>query len=185
MTSATVTTPSLAGTSWSIDSAHTQVEFAVKHMMLAKVRGRFAEFEGSVAFETDDIASAAIEVRIAAASIDTRVAQRDEHLRSADFFDVAQYPELRFVSRRIEARGDAEYRVVGELTIRGVTREVTLDARFEGTGTDPWGGTRIAFSASGSIDRRDYGLTWNQALEAGGILVGDEVRLSIEAELVL
>jgi polyisoprenoid-binding protein YceI len=180
-----VAAPALAGTRWAIDSAHTQVEFAVKHMMLAKVRGRFAEFEGSVAFETDEVTSAAIEVRIAAASIDTRVAQRDEHLRSADFFDVGQYPELRFTSRRIEERGDDEYRVVGELTIRGVAREVTLDARFEGTGRDPWGGTRIAFSAAGRIDRREYGLTWNQALETGGILVGDEIRLAIEAELVL
>lgn len=181
MSTATVT---LAGTSWSVDAAHSSLEFAVKHMMLATVKGRFAQVDGKVSFAADDLASARVEVSVDVESIDTRNRQRDDHLRSADFFDVANWPKLTFVSRRIEETGEGGYRVVGDLTMRGVTRELSLAATFEGEGQDPWGGTRMAFHATGRLDRREFGLTWNQALEAGGILVGDEVRLSIDVELV-
>ena len=175
---------SLAGTRWEIDPAHTSVEFAVKHMKIATVKGRFAELSATLAVGSDDLASATVAVDIDAASIDTRSAQRDEHLRSADFFDVANHPRLTFRSRSVAAKGDGEYRIVGDLTIRGVTRELVLDAEFQGSGRDPWGGTRLGFTAAGRVDRREFGLTWNAALEAGGFLVGDDVRLTIDAQFV-
>jgi len=178
-------TLTLAGTDWHIDAAHSNLEFAVKHMMLATVRGRFGQVEGTVRFRGDEPETAAVTVVVDVASIDTRSGQRDAHLRSADFFDEASFPQLAYVSRIIEATGEDRYRMVGDLTMRGVTREVVLDARFEGEGQDPWGGTRMAFHATGKLDRRDFGLTWNQALETGGILVGEEIRLSIDVELVL
>lgn len=179
-----IQTESLAGTRWAIDPAHTSVEFAVKHMKIATVKGRFAELTATLAVEADDLATATVVVDIDAASLDTRSEQRDEHLRSADFFDVANHPRLTFRSRSVTARGDGEYRIVGDLTIRGVTRELVLDAEFQGSGQDPWGGTRLGFTAAGRVDRRDFGLTWNAALEAGGFLVGDEVRLAIDAQFV-
>lgn len=177
-------TQELTGQKWGIDAAHTSVEFAVKHLMLATVKGRFGQVAGSVELTGEDLASARIEVVIDVASIDTRAEQRDAHLRSPDFFDVANYPEMRFVSRRVEPRGEDGYRVTGDLTIRDVTRQLVLDATFEGRGRDPWGGTRMAFNATGKLDRRDYGLTWNQALEAGGVVVGENIKLSIDVELV-
>jgi polyisoprenoid-binding protein YceI len=177
-------TATLAGTTWAVDAAHSNVEFAVKHMMLATVKGRFAQVAGEVTFGSDDFASAQVKVAVDVASIDTRTQQRDEHLRSPDFFDVANYPELTYEGGRVERTGEDSYRVAGDLTIRGITREVVLHATFEGQGADPWGGTRMAFHATGSLDRREFGLTWNQALETGGILVGDEVKLSIDVELV-
>jgi polyisoprenoid-binding protein YceI len=178
------TTQGLAGTKWSIDAAHSNVEFAVKHMMLATVKGRFAGVAGTVEFDGEELASARVEVAIEVASIDTRAEQRDAHLRSPDFFDAEAYPQMTFRSRGMEAAGADRYLVTGDLEIRGVSREIALTASFEGHGQDPWGGTRMAFHATGKLDRREYGLTWNQALEAGGILVGDEVKLSIDVELV-
>lgn len=170
---------------WKIDPAHTHVEFGVRHLMIATVKGRFSEVEGSVSVEGDDASTAEIDVSIAAASIDTRVEQRDEHLRSADFFDAERYPLLRFRSTEVERLGDDELRVRGELTIRDVTREVVLAVEERGRAQDPWGGERAGFHASTDLDRTDFGLTWNQALETGGVLVGDTVRISIDAELVL
>ncbi len=171
-------------TIWQLDAAHTQVEFEVKHMMFAKVRGRFTEVDGTLVVgpEGDDSDSLA-SVVIRAASIDSGQAQRDEHLRSADFFDAERFPELTFESRSVTRDGDA-LRIVGELTIRDVTRAVELAVVETGRGTDPWGNERIGFTATATIDRRDFGLTWNQALEAGGILVGNDVRISIEAQAV-
>jgi len=177
-------TQELAGTTWSIDAAHTNVEFGVKHMMLATVKGRFAEVAGTVEFAGDDLSTAQVRVVAEAASIDTRSGQRDAHLRSPDFFDAAAYPQLTFVSREVQPAGSDEFRVVGDLTLHGVTHELVLAARFEGEGQDPWGGTRMAFHATGKLDRRDFGLTWNQALETGGLLVGEEIKLSIDVELV-
>ncbi|NJD09484.1 MAG: YceI family protein [Gemmatimonadetes bacterium] len=174
----------MAGTSWAIDAAHSNVEFAVKHMMLATVKGRFGKVDGTVEFAGDELTSARVGVVVDIASIDTRVEQRDAHLRSPDFFDAASHPEMRFVSRDVIAVGADSYRVTGDLTIRGVTRELVLEASFEGEGSDPWGGSRMAFHATGKLDRRDYGLTWNQALEAGGVLVGETVKLAIDVELV-
>lgn len=175
---------SLTGTTWNLDASHSNIEFAVKHMMLATVKGRFAEANATVMFGSDEFMSAQVNVEIDVASIDTRSEQRDGHLRSADFFDAEQFPKLTFVSRDVAVKGADEYELTGDLTIRGVTREVVLKATFEGEGQDPWGGTRMAFSATGRIDRKDFGLTWNQALETGGILVGEDIKLSIEAEFV-
>lgn len=170
-------------TTWRIDPAHTQVEFTVKHMMFSKVRGRFESVEGSLRYDADgDIGEAGVAVTLDAASIDTGQKDRDAHLRSADFLDAEQYPELTFQSTSIEARGDDRYRVIGDLTMHGVTRQVELDAELSGQVTDPWGSERIAFHASATIDRRDFGLTWNQALETGGVLVGQEVQISIEVQ---
>ncbi|MBI2940472.1 MAG: polyisoprenoid-binding protein [Chloroflexi bacterium] len=169
---------------WTIDPAHTQVEFAVRHMMVTTVRGRFATFSGSVRADEADPARSSVEVTIDASSIDTREAQRDGHLRSPDFLDAEQFPTLAFRSRRVEALGGDRYRVVGDLTIRDITREAVLDTTFEGRAKDPWGGERAGFSARTSFDRRNYGLTWNIPLEAGGIVVGNEVKISLEVELV-
>jgi polyisoprenoid-binding protein YceI len=170
---------------WQIDPAHTQVEFEVRHMMLAKVRGRFSALTGTLRLSgSDDLEAWSAEAVIESASVSTGQAQRDEHLRSADFFDVERFPELRFESREVRRlEGDA-LSVKGDLTIRGVTREVELDVTESGTGVDPWGNLRVGFSATTTIDRRDYGLTWNQGLEAGGILVGNDVRIVIEAQAV-
>jgi polyisoprenoid-binding protein YceI len=156
-------------------------------MMFTTVRGRFSDLEGTIELNTTSPEDSSVAVTIGAASLDTRVEDRDNHLRSGDFFDVESYPTLTFQSRRVEGSlenpGDS-FKIVGDLTIRGVTREVTLDARFEGTGTDPWGGTRAGFSARTSIDRRDFGLTWNQALETGGVLVGHEVTIDLQVQAV-
>ncbi len=172
-----------AGT-WKIDPVHSQVGFAVRHLMIATVRGRFGGVQGTVRTEEGDPTAASVEVAIDAASIDTREEQRDAHLRSADFFDAASHPTLNYRSRRIDTRPEGTLRVIGDLTIRGITREVALNVTPDGQGRDPWGGERMAFSAAATINRRDFGLTWNQALEAGGVVVGDEVKIAIEVELV-
>jgi len=171
----------MSTTIWTIDPAHTDVEFAVKHMMIATVKGRFSQIEGTA--EVPEAGEPNIEVTIGVGSIDTRQEQRDTHLRSPDFFDVANHPQMRFVSRKTERTGDG-WKIVGDLTIKGVTRPVSLDVTNEGTGKDPWGNERLGVSASTKIDRREFGLTWNAALEAGGFLVGDDVKISINAELV-
>jgi polyisoprenoid-binding protein YceI len=172
-------------TTWQIDNSHTDVEFAVKHLMISTVKGRFAKVEGSVLLDDKDPARSHVGVTIDAASIDTRDEKRDTHLRSADFLDVAGYPTLTFVSRRVEGDPTGGFRIVGDLTIRGVTREIALTVESQGGIKDPWGNEKRGFTAKGKLDRRDFGLTWNVALEAGGIVVGDEVRIAIETELVL
>lgn len=174
----------MATTSWQIDAAHTDIGFAVKHMMISTVKGRFADVSGTLTLDEADPRASSVDVSINAASVDTRQEQRDTHLRSADFFDVENFPALTFRSRLVEAAGTGEYRVTGDLTIRGVTREVVLKVVDEGRGQDPWGNQRAGFSAKTVIDRRDFGLTWNAALEAGGILVGNDVRISLEVQAV-
>ncbi len=169
---------------WNLDLAHSNLGFAIRHMVVSKVRGRFAKYSGAIRLDDDDLTRSSAEVTIDAASIDTGVAQRDAHLRSADFFDVEQFPELRFRSKRVENLGEARYRVVGDLTIRDVTREVALDVEYGGRGKDPWGNERVGFVARGSLDRKDFGLGWNQVLEAGGVLVGDRVDIDIDIEAV-
>jgi len=166
---------------WNIDTVHSGINFSVRHMVVSKVRGRFAKFSGELAIDDADLTRSSVDVAIDAASVDTGNTQRDTHLRSADFFDVETFPELRFRSTRIEKRGDARYAVVGQLTIRDVTREVSLDVEFGGRARDPWGNERLGFVATASVDRKDFGLRWNQALETGGVLVGD--RIDIELEL--
>ncbi len=168
---------------WDIDVAHSAIHFHVRHMVISKVHGRFARWSGAIQLDTADPTRSSVEVTIDAASIDTQVADRDAHLRSADFLDVAKYPNLTFRSTRIEKVG-AGYRVTGELALHGVRREVVLEAEFAGTGKDPWGNERAGFAARATLDRRDYGLTWNAALEAGGVLVGEKVEITIELEAV-
>lgn len=179
-------TKSPAGIStWRIDPGHSHVEFAVRHLMISNVKGRFTDVEGTIRVDDRNPREAEVEILIGAASIDTRQQQRDAHLRSADFFDAEQFPTLTFRGRRIEGNPlEGDFRLVGDLTIRDVTREVALDATSEGLVKDPWGNERAGFSARTKIDRRDYGLRWSQALEAGGVVVGDEVKISVEAELV-
>jgi polyisoprenoid-binding protein YceI len=171
-----------AGT-WTVDPAHSSVEFSVKHMMIATVKGRFTEFDGTLEVG-EDAASAKVFGVIKVSSIDTHEPQRDAHLRSADFFDAEEYPEIRFESNRVEYVGDTNFRVSGGLTIQGITREVELDAIVVGTGRDPWGNERVALEIRGVTDRRDFGLRWNQALEAGGVLVGDKVKLAVDVSAV-
>lgn len=180
-------TASKATTTWNIDPAHTSVEFAVKHMMFTTVRGRFKELKGTVEADEQNPDASRASVEIVASSIDTGVPDRDTHLRSADFLDVENHPTITFRSKRVEgamAKAGDQFRMTGDLTIRGKTIEVTLDCTFEGTGKDPWGGIRAGARATARIDRRDWGLMWNQALETGGILVANEVRIEVEVQAV-
>jgi polyisoprenoid-binding protein YceI len=152
--------------------------------MFATVKGQFPGVSGELRLDEADPSNSSIEVKLDAATIDTHSGQRDEHLRSADFFDVAAHPYLTFVSRRVEALGGSKYRITGDLQIRGTTREVVLDAEETGRGKDPWGQEKLGFVASGGVDRKDFGLTWNQALEAGGVLVSDEVKISVDGQAI-
>jgi polyisoprenoid-binding protein YceI len=174
-------------TTWRLDPAHTSIEFAVKHMMFTTVRGRFKDVKGTIEVDEASPNSSVVDVEIQASSLDTGTADRDAHLRSADFLDVENHPTLTFRSTKVEgamAKEGDKFTVTGDLTIRGTTKPVTLDCVFEGTGKDPWGGTRAGIRATTKIDRRDWGLTWNQALETGGILVANELRIEIEAQAV-
>jgi polyisoprenoid-binding protein YceI len=168
---------------WDIDVGHSAIHFYVRHMVISKVHGRFARWAGTVDLDLADLTRSTVDVRIDAASIDTQVADRDVHLRSPDFLDVAKHPEITFRSRKIAKAGNG-YRVTGDLSLHGVTREVTLEAEFAGTGKDPWGNERAGFSAKTAIDRREFGLRWNAALETGGVLVGEKVEIAIELEAV-
>jgi polyisoprenoid-binding protein YceI len=169
---------------WTIDASHSAVEFAVKHMMITTVRGRFGQVEGGISPVEGGWKAVA---KIDASSIDTRADQRDAHLRSADFLDVENHAEITFESQPANvdfSKPGDRFKLPGTLTIRGVSRPVELDVIYEGRGGDPWGGERISFTATTRIDRRDFGLTWNQALEAGGVLVANDVNITIEAQLV-
>lgn len=170
--------------SWKIDTAHSEVNFTVRHMMIANVRGRFENFSGSIEFDEYDPANTRVDVQIEAASISTRDAQRDAHLRSPDFLDAEKYPYLTFKSRSVEVIDGQHARLTGDLTIRDVTRQVTLDVEYAGTSRSPWGSTNAGFTASTKISRKDWGLTWNVALETGGWLVGDEIKIDLELEIV-
>jgi polyisoprenoid-binding protein YceI len=171
-------------TTYSIDPAHSDVSFSVRHMVFAKVRGHFTKWSANLSFDAADPTKSAVDVSIDSTSIDTREAQRDGHLKSPDFLDVGQYPNITFKSRRVEVAGPKKYKAVGDLTIHGVTREVALDVEELGTGKDPWGNQRVLFNAKASIDRTDFGLKWNQVLEAGGVLVGERVDIEIDVEAV-
>ena len=171
-------------TTWKIDPTHSQVEFAVKHLMISTVRGRFADVAGTVVTDEADPSTSEADVTISVASIDTREARRDEHLRSADFFDAATHPTITFKSTRVTGVTGNQFKLVGNLTIHGVTRDVTLDVTSEGRATDPWGGERAGYTAATKISRKEFGLNWNQALETGGFVVGDEIKISLDLELV-
>jgi polyisoprenoid-binding protein YceI len=169
---------------WQIDASHSHVGFSVKHMMIATVRGTFNAYTGTLELDPQDLTKSKISGEIEVASIDTREAKRDEHLRSADFFDAANHPKILFQSTKIEHVDGNEYKVTGDITIRGVTREIVLDAEYAGIHKDPWGGTRTGFTVTGSLNRKDFGLSWNAALETGGVLVGDKIKLELEVEAV-
>jgi len=172
-------------TTWNIDAAHSMAEFKVRHMMIANVKGHFAKVTGALSFDESDLANSSVEATIEAASIETRDAQRDAHLKSSDFLDVDNFPTLSFKSTSISLVRDGELALEGKLTIRGVTRNVTFVVEGPTPPTkDPWGNTRIAVSATTKINRKDFGLTWNATLETGGILVGDEVTITLDAEFV-
>lgn len=179
------TSTATAITTWNIDPVHSVAEFKVKHMMISNVKGQFTGVSGTLAFDEEDITNSKIEATIDSSSINTREAQRDAHLKSADFFDVEKFPTLGFKSNRVTRTGNGELAVEGELTIHGVTRTVVF--AVEGPtapGKDPWGNTRIGISGTTRINRKDYGLTWNAALETGGILVGEEVTITLDVQFV-
>ena len=172
----------MATEKWDIDASHSSIGFTVRHMVVAKVHGMFTKWSGDLQIDPKDLTASQVSVKIETTSIDTRDAQRDGHLRSADFLDAEKYPTLEFRSKRIDAHGAESFRVTGDLTIRDVTREVVLDAEFGGRAKDPWGSERMGFTAKTKIDRKDFGLKWNVALEAGGFLVGDTIDIAIELE---
>ncbi len=169
---------------WQIDSAHSNIEFSVRHMMISKVRGTFESFSGTINFDEDTPTNSTVHITIEAASINTREEQRDNHLRSPDFLQVEDYPTLTFQSTRVEQSDNNNGKLYGQLTIRDITKEVVLDVNYAGMAKSPWGATSAGFSANTVIDRKDWNLTWNQALETGGILVGDKINIDIEVEII-
>jgi len=179
----TTTATALPTGTWTVDPAHSKVGFAVKHMGIATVRGEFTEFEGSLEI-ADDLSSAKAYGTVRAQSVDTNEPQRDDHLRSPDFFDVAQFPEIRFESTSIEALDDEEFRITGKLTIHGETNDIVLHAALEGTDIDPWGNERVGLEVTGQLSRGDYGMKFNQALGSGNMLVADKVKLALDISAV-
>ena len=173
----------LTGT-WTLDDTHTRLGFVTRHAMITKVRGSFNDFTGTVTVPDEGIEGATAQVTINASSIDTRNADRDGHLRSNDFFDMETYPEITFVSTAARRTGDAEFELDGDLTVRGVTRPVTVPFTFEGTAQDPYGNTRVGFEGSVVINRKDFGVSYNAALETGGVLISDKVTLEFEVSAV-
>jgi polyisoprenoid-binding protein YceI len=170
--------------SWMIDSAHTEANFSVRHMMISNVRGQFEKVAGAVEFDEANPANTRVDVQIEAASVNTREEKRDAHLKSPDFFDAEKYPYLTFKSKRVEVKDATHARLIGDLTIRAVTKEVALDVEYNGSAKSPWGTLSAGFSARTTIKRKDWDLNWNVALETGGWLVGDDVHISIELEIV-
>ncbi len=172
-------------TKWVLDAAHSEIGFKVKHLMLTNVKGEFKTFEASIYTTGDDFMSAEIDFWLDPASVDTRSADRDAHLKSADFFDVENHKQINFVANTYEAvDNDGSYELYGDLTIKGITHRIKLDVEFGGVMTDPWGNKKAGFTINGKINRKDFGLNWNAALEAGGVLVSDEVRISCEVQLM-
>lgn len=174
----------MAAIKWDIDHSHSTVGFRIKHMVIARVNGTFEQWSGTLTLDPDNLADSSVEVSIDAASIDTHNAERDAHLRSADFFNVENYPRITFRSTSVEVVDGTELRVNGDLTIHGVTLPVVLGVEYGGRVVDPWGNDRIGFTAMTKVDRKDFGLTWNAALETGGVLVGETVDVTIELEAV-
>jgi polyisoprenoid-binding protein YceI len=169
---------------WNIDPSHSAIAFTVRHLVVSRTRGRFTRWSGRLRFDPENPTASSVEVNIEPASVDTADAERDAHLRSPDFFDVEKFPTASFRSTKVEDRGGGRYRVSGDFTLHGVTRPVVLEVVYEGSGKDPWGGERAGFTASASIDRKQFGLEWNKALETGGLLVGEKVDLTLEIETI-
>ncbi len=181
----TGTSPISKQTQWQIDPAHSAAHFSVRHLMISNVRGEFGKISGNVTLDSSDLTKSTLEVSIETASIDTREPQRDEHLRSADFFDVANHPAITFRSTRITTTGSDRFKVTGDLTIRGVSREATFDVEGPTSAIkDPWGNIRTGVTASTKINRKDFGLVWNALIEGGGVVVGDEVSITFDGELI-
>lgn len=177
------TAPAGAKTVWKLDPAHTLVEFSAKHLMISTVKGRISDVEGVINVDQNEPFNSSVEVTMNAASLDTRIEQRDQHLRSSDFLDVEKFPLIKF--RSTDIQGDEQnFKLTGDLTIRDITRPITLDVTFEGQTKDPWGGERIGFSATGKLDRRDFGLTWNVILESGGLTVSNDIKIQLEVEAI-
>ncbi|TWT04177.1 polyisoprenoid-binding protein [Planococcus sp. CPCC 101016] len=166
---------------WIVDTAHSEVGFSVKHMMISKVKGSFSSYEATVEANEEDLQGALIDFKIDVASINTNNTDRDNHLRSADFFDAEQFPYITFTANDIVKKGD-EYELTGDLTMKGVTRPATFEVEYGGKGTNPWGVEVVAFSVEGKVNRKDFGLTWNQALETGGVMVGEDIKITLELE---
>lgn len=185
-TETTTTAPTSSPTAerWEIDASHSGVHFSVRHMVVAKVRGHFARWSGHILAPQGQLELGSVEVVVDTSSIETGVADRDTHLNSADFLDVARFPEMTFRSTRVERRSEDRLRVLGELTLHGVTKEIALDVSSAGQAKDPWGNLRAGFSARAQLERKDFGLHWNQFLEAGGVLVGDRIDIDLEIEAV-
>ena len=170
---------------YQIDPVHSNVHFSIRHLMISNVRGAFTGVKGTVTYDPDDLASAAVQAEIDTNTIDTRDDHRDKHLKTADFFDVEKYPTITFVSRKVERVGETEFKVAGDLTIHGVTKPTTLDVEeVSSESKDPWGNMRIGASAKTKINRKDFGLTYNAPLETGGLVLGDEVKLEFDIEFV-
>lgn len=172
----------MAPSTWKIDSSHSMVEFAVKHMMIATVKGRFGQIEGEVSVDSANLTQASFNITVDMSSIDTRDENRDAHLKSADFFDVEQYPTMTFRSKAVTKRDDDDLTLLGDLTMHGVTREVEFELTYEGQAKDPWGNERVGFSARTTINRKEFGLEWNAVLEAGGVMVGEKVKIEVHLE---
>jgi len=171
-------------TTWVIDPTHSEIAFKVKHLMISNVKGSFGEFNGQLVTDGDDFSTSEISFSINPASINTGVADRDGHLKSPDFFDVENFKEITFTSGKLTKAGDDEFELTGNLVIKGVSNSVKLVAEYGGLMTDPWGNVKAGFTLNGKINRKDFGLTWNAALEAGGVLVGEEIKLNLEVELL-
>lgn len=169
---------------WQIDYSHSDISFSVRHMMISKVNGRFADWSGTIDFDPENPANSTVDVTVQLTSVDTRDEKRDGHLRSPDFFDVVNFPEMTFKSTKVAQDGDDEGKLYGDLTIRGITKPIVLDVEYAGQAQSPWGAISAGFSAVATINRKDWELTWNVALETGGVLVDDKIKIEIELELV-
>ena len=171
-------------TKWTIDPSHSKIGFKVKHLMISNVMGNFRDFEGQVTTNGNDLSTANISFSLNSASVDTEMADRDTHLKSADFFDVGNYPKITFIGSGLKDIGDDMYELTGDLVIKGVTKKVVLQVEFGGLMTDPWGNVKAGFSIGGKINRKEWGVNWNAALEAGGVLLSDEVKIICDVQLV-
>lgn len=172
----------MAISKWTVDAAHSAIDFSVKHMMISTVKGSFKNFEATVEADPQDLTTANLEFTIDVASIDTRNSDRDAHLKSADLFEIEKYPNLTFKATKVVKTDDNEYDVTGDVSMHGITRPETFKVTFEGQGKDPWGNEKVGFSAEGKLKRSDYGITYNAALETGGVLIGDQVKIFIEIQ---
>lgn len=172
----------MASSNWNLDKSHSNITFSVRHMMIANVRGSFTEFDAAVTADPQDPTTATATITIDVASIDTKDAGRDGHLKSPDFFNVEQFPNMTFKVTKVTSKGGEDYDITGDLTILGVTKPVTLSGEISGPAKDPWGNEKIAVSASGSLSRSDFGLSWNAVLETGGVLVSDTIKLNVELQ---